>query len=340
MRATLLCLIYVTLGSVSLGNEPTREAKIKDAIERGLKVVTRGAKAYPEHRQCFSCHHQLLPMQAMAIARDYNHKIDSAVFNEQFKFTQTFFDSKKDTLARGDRVGGAAATVSYGLWTYDIAKSKPDDTTKAMVANLLKLQRDDGHWQPPSHRPPLEESSVSCTVLSAYGVQLYAGEDHKVASEEAFTKAGKWLDEAKLESTEDLAFALLWYACFQDNEERAETIRKTLLGRQREDGGWGQRAETESDAYATGQAVYYLSLTAGLRANFDAQVQKGKDYLVSTQEADGSWHVKTRSKPVQKFFDNGDPHGADQFISIAATSWATAALAFGPIELPPGSKSP
>ena len=28
-----------------------------------------------------------------------------------------------------------------------------------------------------------------------------------------------------------------------------------------------------------------------------------------------------------KFFDNGDPYGKNQFISISATSWATAALA-------------
>ena len=81
----------------------------------------------------------------------------------------------------------------------------------------------------------------------------------------------------------------------------------------------------ESDAYATGQAVYVLRL-AGVPAD-DAGVQKAVDYLVRTQEADGSWHVVTRSKPIQTFFDNGDPHGKDQFISIPATSWAVAALA-------------
>jgi N-acyl-D-amino-acid deacylase len=30
---------------------------------------------------------------------------------------------------------------------------------------------------------------------------------------------------------------------------------------------------------------------------------------------------------VQVFFDNGDPHGKHQFISVAATCWAVAALA-------------
>jgi N-acyl-D-amino-acid deacylase len=46
-----------------------------------------------------------------------------------------------------------------------------------------------------------------------------------------------------------------------------------------------------------------------------------------TQHDDGSWLVETRSKPVQVYFDNGDPHGKSQFISVAATSWAVAALA-------------
>jgi hypothetical protein len=42
---------------------------------------------------------------------------------------------------------------------------------------------------------------------------------------------------------------------------------------------------------------------------------------------DGSWHVVSRSKPVQAFFDNEDPHGKDQSIFIMATNWAVASLA-------------
>jgi N-acyl-D-amino-acid deacylase len=58
-----------------------------------------------------------------------------------------------------------------------------------------------------------------------------------------------------------------------------------------------------------------------------AALAKAVAFLLKSQLDDGSWHVKTRAKPVQVFFDNGDPHGKDQFISIAATGWATAALA-------------
>ena len=49
-------------------------------------------------------------------------------------------------------------------------------------------------------------------------------------------------------------------------------------------------------------------------------------FLLKTQLPDGSWHVATRAKPIQEYFESGFPHEKDQFISIAATAWATMAL--------------
>jgi N-acyl-D-amino-acid deacylase len=54
--------------------------------------------------------------------------------------------------------------------------------------------------------------------------------------------------------------------------------------------------------------------------------QKGVQYLLSTQLEDGSWHMRTRAAGFQPYFDNGFPHGADQWISAAGTSLATIAL--------------
>jgi hypothetical protein len=36
--------------------------------------------------------------------------------------------------------------------------------------------------------------------------------------------------------------------------------------------------------------------------------------------------VKSRSFPFQPYFESGFPYGADQWISIAGSSWATIAL--------------
>src|SRR4029079_5957797 len=99
-----------------------------------------------------------------------------------------------------------------------------------------------------------------------------------------------------------------------------------LAARQRADGGWSQRDEMTSDAYATGLAMYALR-ESGARTAPDSQMQKAAKYLLSTQRADGSWYVRSRSPKFQPYFEGGFPYGQDQWISSMAPRWATAALA-------------
>jgi len=81
----------------------------------------------------------------------------------------------------------------------------------------------------------------------------------------------------------------------------------------------------ESDAYATGSALVALH-EPGELASGDAAFQKGLAYLLKTQLDDGSWRVVSRSKPFQPYYESGFPHGKDQFISCAASAWATWAM--------------
>ena len=92
------------------------------------------------------------------------------------------------------------------------------------------------------------------------------------------------------------------------------------------DGGWSQLPTLASDAYATGQALTAL-LESGAMKPGDAVYRKGVRFLLDTQLEDGSWYVRARAIPVQPYFDSEFPHGPDQFISAAATNWATMALA-------------
>jgi N-acyl-D-amino-acid deacylase len=89
----------------------------------------------------------------------------------------------------------------------------------------------------------------------------------------------------------------------------------------------------ESDPYATGSALVAL-IGAGNVASDHASVQRVIEYLLKTQLEDGSWHVVTRAKPIQKYFESGFPHGKDQFISMAASSWSTWALLLALPETP------
>ena len=102
------------------------------------------------------------------------------------------------------------------------------------------------------------------------------------------------------------------------------------------DGGWGQADDLQSDSYATGSALVALHQAGGL-ATDDPAYRRGLAFLVRTQRGDGTWFVASRSEPFQVYFESGFPYGKDQFISVAASGWAAAALA---LALPPVPRMP
>ena len=320
---TILCAIGSVITSTSAA-EPDRET-IQRSVERGLVVLERGAKAYPSNQTCFACHHQTLPMLAMTAARDAGLRFDAELFQTQRDFTRKNFGERKIRLAKGEHVGGRAATVSFGLWALRLAGDKSDELTEAMTSYLLSVQQPDGRWKPQSIRPPLESSSVSCTVLVAWTLREFSSEPQREQVASATERAKAWLATASLDEQEDLNFALWGERLLGGSDERITSLKQRVLDAQQLDGGWRQKADLTSDAYATGQTLFVLSEVGVLGTN--AAHRKGVEYLLRTQETDGSWHVVTRSKPIQPWFDNGDPHDKDQFISISASGWATAALA-------------
>ena len=83
-------------------------------------------------------------------------------------------------------------------------------------------------------------------------------------------------------------------------------------------GGWGQERGLPSDAYATGQALYFLRL-AGAKAD-RAEVQRGVSFLVANQKEDGAWPMTSRAHPGEKPMTNPVP------ITHFGSAWATLGL--------------
>ena len=106
---------------------------------------------------------------------------------------------------------------------------------------------------------------------------------------------------------------------------RVDAAIKEIRDRQEASGGWSQFGRTEPDAYATGLSLYALHVAGVPPA--DEVYRKGVAFLLGTQYQDGAWLVKTRSFPVQRYFESGFPFGRNQWISAAGTSWATLAIA-------------
>ncbi len=301
--------------------------KLTTAVERGLPLVEQAAGRYPEHRKCFSCHHQTLPMLAMVAAKNAGQKIDRKEFDAQKELTHTSFEYDLEDLRAGKGIGGKGLTVGYGLWTLGLGGQKPDEVTEAMVTYLLKTQEDDGRWDVHANRPPMEESALTTTVLSIIGLRKYAVDEQRGDVEAAVSKAGAWIDSAETKSQEDLVAKLWGLHMLKRPAAAIDEARRAVLDAQREDGGWGQLESMPSDPYATGLTLCVLFMTGSTRE--EAACRRGLEFLLDTQQEDGSWFVKTRSKPVQVYFDNGDPHGKDQFISTPAACWSLVALSMG-----------
>jgi len=91
-----------------------------------------------------------------------------------------------------------------------------------------------------------------------------------------------------------------------------------LLFQQNKDGGWGQEKDLKSDAYATGQALYFLSV-AGVNSD-RAEIRRGVSFLVASQRENGSWPMTSRAHPGAKPFTNPVP------ITYFGSAWATLGL--------------
>jgi N-acyl-D-amino-acid deacylase len=220
------------------------------------------------------------------------------------------------------------------------------------VEYLLVRQHKDGSWPVPAFgdRPPTMGSlftnvGLAISVLKHYGPasrereRPEGEEDLQKRIDAALDKARAWLKANEPASTEDKVFHLRGLVDAGFEAKDVQAARERLLKEQHKNGSWAQLPDREGDAYATGTVLVALR-KAGLDVSHEAY-QKGVKYLLDSQKEDGAWIVQTRSKPLQPFFDNGDPGGKSQFISFAATGWAVLALLETvPVVAADGKKAP
>lgn len=320
-----LILISLLSAAPQQAEPAPTQPEIRAALDRALVRVQAAASNYPSHRDCFSCHHQTLPVAAMVASREAGVPGDNALIEATVNFSADYLRTKLHALQTNAGIGGGSMTVGYGLWTFWEPDRPADDLSEAMVAFLLQNQKADGRWTANPTRPPLEDSEITATVLASIGLDRYATPGQRQEAGEAVATALRWLNSAKPVSQEDRN-ARLWGIWALDPDEcHWFEPRLAVLDAQRPDGGWAQTDGRESDAYATGQTLAIL-LQTGLDRHHPAR-PRALRFLLDTQQPDGSWKVETRSRPIQTFFENGDPHGKSQFISTAATCWAAIALA-------------
>lgn len=160
-------------------------------------------------------------------------------------------------------------------------------------------------------------------------LKAYAPPGLAVETSDRMAAARRWLTATSPVITEDYAMRVMgmWAAGAPAREliDLAQPLLSEEAG-QRPDGGWAQRPELASDAYATGMVLCALFDIGVLKAD-DPIYQKGPEFLRATQDQQGAWHVISRAAKVQPYFESGFPYGHDQWISMMGTGWAAGAIA-------------
>lgn len=328
VRSWLCCWILLTgfaANAAAENSSPSLET-IRSAVARSLPLLEAGSRGSLEKRkQCFTCHSQGVVILALTHARSRGFAIDRENLQRQLELTAGHLAKNTERYRQGRGQGGGPDTAGYALWALDAGGCQPDATTNAVTEYLLQYQRDADHWQPGVARPPTQNSPFTTSYLALRGLRKFGTGEQRQRIEDRFAQVRYWLEITQPQETEDRVFRLRALQIAGSPAAEVQSAVDDLLARQRNDGGWGQLDELDTDPYATSTALVALHEAGDVSVTTPAY-RRGLQYLIAAQLDDGSWHVPSRARPIQVYFESGYPHGKDQFISVAAASWATMAL--------------
>ena len=316
----------------------------RERVKPALELLRKSSMAFLDNKfvqqaNCTSCHGQDLPAVAFALARARGFQVDDISLGRQFERQMSRWADRAEWARQmASPLPGGTVTMAYGLFGLRAAEYPADDITESFVRYLLRVQKPDGRWPGTTRRPPMEDGDVVATAWAALSVRDYPPIGYEREAADSQRRSARWLARREPVNHNEAVFQLLGLHWSGEPPDRVAFSLKRVLDLQRSDGGWAQLPGLESDAWATGVALYALHEAGGIRPS-DSVYQRGVEFLLRTQFEDGSWWVRSRSWPFQPHFNGQFPHGKDQWISQGATAWAAMALLFTiePVEpaLPP-----
>jgi hypothetical protein len=331
-----LCLSWPTFADELAPAPRATTEQIHQVVQRAVTYLQAESASWLNTRKCAACHHAPMPLWALSEAQQRGYAIDEKYLDDKI---ESLLGSKENLLASrifpdpssppDPRPQGRGLNMGLPMLAV-AARSRPaltegqKQSLQLIADEIVTKQQVDGSWEffAGLRRPPINESQ---TTDVAWIVMALAGEarpDAPEAQKASLTKGIAWLDAATpADLHQDKALKLIMAARDGKPPEAMQPIINELIALQRPDGGWSQTIpEPLSDAFATGQTLYAFSL-AGLSAE-RPEIQRGIDFLIATQIADGSWPMASRSSP------DGSPGSSKLLtpINCASASWATLGL--------------
>lgn len=273
------CLAVLAWRGLGHAQEPA-EKDLRAAATKGLGFVAKAGAQWIEDKNCNGCHHLPEMLWSHREAKRRGIAIDDKQYAEWLAWAQP----KVQSIAAGRE--------QVAFMTLALPDTPPPEAQKLILGGQLK----DGSWKSAGQFASMQRRDTAEAQLHSMRLFLLAlasSEGGRKAADEARAKAAAFMTAAAgpkpLASSETLAFHALYAHRFDLKDERDAALTQ-LLKHQREDGGWSWAIDDpQSDALATGEALYVLHELQDKRAH--EAIHRAQQWLIRAQAADGSWPV-------------------------------------------------
>jgi hypothetical protein len=288
------------------------ETTVDLAVTKALKFLAGEVPRWSAENRCFSCHNNGDGARTLYTALRLNIPVPSKALGDTTLWLtrpgrwddnpgEAGFSDKK--LARIQFAAALVAASEAGLVRDSRALLQAADLVAAM-------QNKDGSWaidavgnlgSPCTYGTLLASYEAWCTLRKLDGQRF---QTH-------IAKANRFFDSLDPKNVFDAATLL---RVLDERRNSTTRIQKCLeiIGRgESRTGGWGPYTNSPPEAFDT--AIVLLAIRS--RAELKPLLMRGREFLVSSQQADGSWRETTR------------PPGAQSYaLRISTTAWAARSL--------------
>ncbi len=284
---------------------------------RALAYLIREVPAWPVENKCYSCHNNGDAVRSLYLARQLGQGIpDKAIADTTNWLSKPRgwdhnggegpFNDKK--LARIQFAAALLAARDAGLVR--------DKGPLLQAADLVAAFQDrDGSWTTEAGGALGSPTTYGTSLATAVARRVLAAADpdkHKAG----IARAEAWLRQKKVLTVLDAASVLLGLERADDEAARKQKVVCLELIRkgQGKEGGWGPYVTSPAEAFDTALVLLALRIQTQTE-EIKTLMQRGRAYLIQTQEEDGTWRETTRPA-----------HGVSYPQRVSTTAWALQAL--------------
>lgn len=275
-------------------------ADASEAAGRALKYLRDEGNEWIEKRKCVSCHQIPAMVWSLSAAKSKGLEVDEAKLTDLQNWSTDFlhFVEPKDreTAEVGDVLSkniDTMAALLVGLNDY----ASPAAWQKQFVEKLEDEQLEDGSWPPkgqlPAQKRELKETQQATTLWVTLALLQQESKNFKLDAALEFAGLNSDTEKSTQAQSTEVLVARLLVALELEQNSTSHDIAEELATSQNEDGGWGWLIRDDSDALATGLALYALQ-TSGL--SNQTTLDSARNFLVTTQTAKGNWKTPGTKK--------------------------------------------